>query len=264
MKTISAVALGRRSFMRRLLVLLALGAAAPGVAANDRADPVIDPALRALQVARAELAQAGEVLSAHWLIGHPVHARNGELSAHVSDAVVGADGRLAAIVVQARGMRGTRGGLFKIPWQQLELTSDYAQMLVPLTRHNAWQYRLRRAELAANEHRLSMMLLARVALRQGEPYGTIADLVFTRGGGIKALLVEPFGNDAESRYAYPYRHDKYREGVYTLRYDYAQIARVALPDPATLEIVPAPPAVGGLPRSSGSGQQRYDSAFPIR
>jgi hypothetical protein len=223
-----------------------------------------DAALEALQSARSELARLGEVLSAEWLIAQRVHGRSGALEATVSDLVVGEGGRLTAMIVQARGVDGARGGLFKIPWSQVELTSDYAQVLVPLTRYNAHNYRLRRATFAANERRLSMMLSARVALREGEPYGAMVDMVFTPQGELKAVLVEPFGREGYRRYAYPYRHEHYRDGIYTLAYGYSQLSRVALPDASILEIVPAaPPAIGAVKRAVPSRQLRYDSSFPF-
>jgi hypothetical protein len=242
----------------RIMVWVAAALATwPGQAA------AVSDALRTLESARAELAQIGDVLSSEWLMGRRVYARNGELAADVSDLIVGDGGRLTAVVVHSRGSRGAPGGLFKIPWDQVELTTDYAQLLVPLSRYNAATYRLRRSVLAANERRLSMMRSSRIALSGGEPDGTVADILLSPAGELKAVLVEPFGGDA--RYAYPYRHSEYREGVYTLPYDSLALQRVALPEAALLDIVPAVPPddIGGSRRRAAGGQLRYDSSFPF-
>jgi sporulation protein YlmC with PRC-barrel domain len=249
---------------RRLAVLLIAAMSwHPLIPASARAT---DDALTSLQAAREELAQLGTVLSAQWLLGMRAYGRAGDIAAEVADVIIGDHGALTSAILHVRSIGAARGGLFNIPWRHIEFTSDYAHVLVPLSEHNANGYRMRREQLATKERRLTLMLRGRVALNKGVQYGTIDDLVLTEQGEIRAIVIapSPYINRGE-QYALPYRHDRYREGIYHLPYRYSDAQRLAFPELDMLQITPAPRfAVRQTARDAVRAQRRYHSGFPVQ
>lgn len=171
------------------LVLLALSA--PLSAQTQGAQPMAQPGVDNINWNERELRNG---LSANRLVGMDVRGKRGNSLGEVQHLIVGAQGKVTAIAVESGGFMNIGDTHFRIPWNQVEFGRDMDHVVVPLDERTAEQYRDRkeaeRVATGAREYRLSRIKDGSVTMRDGTTYGEIEDLIVSRNGDIKAVIVD--------------------------------------------------------------------------
>lgn len=178
---------------------------------------------------RWDQAELRNGLSADRLLGMDVSGRNGDSLGEIENIVVSRDGRAEGIIVSAGGVLGVGETFFRVPWNQVQFDRGMERVTVPIAEHNVdtFRWNAESVRTGGNELLVSNILDANAALRGGERYGEIDDVVFGRDGRVKGLVVTSrlMGFDG-NRYAYPFRGNiAFNESAnhFVLPYDRAQI-----------------------------------------
>jgi ribosomal 30S subunit maturation factor RimM len=214
-------------------------------------------------------------ISVDRLIGMDVRGQNGNSLGEVQNVILTAD-KVAAIVVEYGGFLNIGDTHFRVPWSQVKFGSDMDHVLVPLTQQNAEQYQERRSkekvQTAAGEFRARDVIGDTAVLQDGTRYGEIRDLIATRNGDVKALVVNADFEGQRGVYGYPYRGDAFdfNANNYRLPYDRATIA-AARPFDYKLVNIAEPRGTGatmGTGATTGTGaageQRREQREMPVR
>ncbi|WP_230530885.1 PRC-barrel domain-containing protein [Microvirga roseola] len=143
------------------------------------------------------------------VIGGVVHRPNGDPVGTVRDLIIGADGRIAAIVVEGGGASGVPDVVYRIPWDQVGLTPGRDGVAVNLAgSRNDPRYRLFQgtAEVttAPREYRLTEIIGDYARLQTGYGFGIVTDAVFGPEGHLIAILVSRDAASGGGTYAFPY------------------------------------------------------------
>jgi len=140
------------------------------------------------------------------LIDAVVFGANGEELGEVKDLLVGPDGRLRALSIEASGMLDIGPALFTVPWRDATPGPEPDTVSLPITAEEATA--LARADtpdsIGPGGWRVLPLLGRPVHLTGTRNYGTVDDVIFDTPGAIVAAVVMP-RTDPNGPYAFPWR-----------------------------------------------------------
>lgn len=201
-------------------------------------------------------------ISLNRLVGMDVTGKNGKSLGEVQHVLLNTSGKVTAIVVESGGFLNIGDTHFRIPWKEVQFGRDMDHVVVPLSEQTAERYRERRTteqvQTGAREFRFSELKDDAVTLRDGTRYGQVDDLVVTRGGDVKAMVVDADFENARGAYAYPYSPDAFAfdRNTYTLPYDRAQVVTVRPFSYAAMNIAEPRAGTGATGSTGAAGQER--------
>ena len=189
-------------------------AGAPPVEAVERAAPseLAEAAPPEVDLATWDTAELSTGWRAEELFGAVVHGPDGAKIGNVVNLVVGPDGMIQAAIVEAEGALDIGATHLRVPWERVQLGPDLRSATAPVTNENVQDYSLFR-DFQAREpraFRATELIGDYVALEDEPAYAIVDDLVFSREGELKAVVVSPdagFARDhgyAYGDYALPY------------------------------------------------------------
>lgn len=145
--------------------------------------------------------------TAEQLFDQDVYGETGEEAGEVEDLIIGPDGDLKAVIVEAGGFLDIGDTHYRVPWEDVELTPDLEGITVPVTAENVEQYSIfpeDQEPAAERGFRASELMSDYVSLADYPAYGMVQDLVF-RDGELSAVVVYPdVGYGVYGPYAYPW------------------------------------------------------------
>jgi sporulation protein YlmC with PRC-barrel domain len=148
---------------------------------------------------------------ARQLVGNPVNAKDGKEVGAVRDIIVDADGRVAAVVVEGDGPAQVPEALYRIPWDEIDLTQGKRGVVADLSSAIRPEYGLfpgtPGVPTLPREFRIGEVIGDYARLKTGYGYGVVTDAVFTMDGRVMAVLI---GRDALAgggTFAFPFHGD---------------------------------------------------------
>lgn len=133
-------------------------------------------------------------ISLNRLVGMDVRGKNGKSIGEVHNVIVTGQGRISAVVVESGGFMDIGDRHFRIPFEQVQFGRDMDHVIVPLSQQTAQQYRDRatgeQVRTGAGEYRLSRLKDGAFSLQDGTRAGDVEDLIATRSGNIRAVVVD--------------------------------------------------------------------------
>jgi sporulation protein YlmC with PRC-barrel domain len=145
--------------------------------------------------------------TAEQLLDQDVYGETGEEAGEVEDLIVGPDGALKAMIVEAGGFLDIGDTHYRVPWEDVQLTPDLEGITVPVTAENVEAYSIfpeDEEEAPERGFRASELMNDYVSLADYPAYGMVQDLVF-QDGELSAVVVYPdVGYGIGGPYAYPW------------------------------------------------------------
>jgi len=156
-----------------------------------------------------------------------VYGQDGDEIGEVEDIVIGPDGRVVAMIVEAGGFLDIGDTHFRVPWEEVEIRG-YDDVRVPLVEDNIADYDVLRDRsderlVAQREWRASELIEDYAYLSDGSGYGYVDDMLIGQDGEIRAVVVEGgVQQDYGGPYALPWSgydrgwrpgFDRYHTGV---------------------------------------------------
>ncbi|MCB5177457.1 MULTISPECIES: PRC-barrel domain-containing protein [Microvirga] len=143
------------------------------------------------------------------LIGQGVTRKGGEQIGTVRDLIIDADGRLAALVIEGGGALGIPDAVYRIPWNEVNLTPGQNGVTVSLADNSEKpQYGLfpgtEGVSTLPREFRLTEVIGDYARLQTGYGYGYVTDAVFSQEGRLIAVLVSRDAASGGGTFAFPY------------------------------------------------------------
>lgn len=202
--------------------------------------------------------------SAQKLLDMDVKGTNGEKIGDVKDILVDTSGKVSALVVSHGGVLGIGDKELRVPFNEFKPDAKLENLVVSISKDNVEKYRVRDDDRQARsgEMKLSELMDDQVALRGGQRYGDVEDMILSRDGRIKAIVVE--GEGRGNRYAFPWTNGAYDRTASRFSYDYDrdQISRLRPFDYAALGIAGPEDrgtAAGSTPGRTGAGTTGGDT-----
>lgn len=195
--------------MQHVIAMLALAICASSSLAADAA-----AGGSAAPIAPAEAAMR-HGYSARWLIGAEASGRGGESLGKVTDLLIAPDGRVSGVLVGTLPIAAA--------WRQVTIAAGEPHVTVFAGPPG------RPADLVPErEMRATALLGDAFALKSGERYGTVRDLVVSRTGEVAAVVVEEAAGDRNGLRALAWRGARLDPSVDThiLPYDRSQLSRL--------------------------------------
>jgi len=185
--------------------------------------------------------------TADQLFGTPVHGADNKDIGEVENIVVGADGKIEKIIVEAGGFVDIGDVHLAVPWNQVEVGKGLEMVKTRLKEENVENFSLfdgdEEVQTGPRAWRATELLYDYVSLEDYRGYGIVHDLVFAKNGEVEAVLVSPdVGYGAGGPYAYPYYG--YERGfepgadTYRLPHTRDEIAKLGPFDYGKLEVPP--------------------------
>lgn len=160
---------------------------------------------RAAKVTADELYQG---VRASRLMEQDVNGRDGNAIGEVQDVLVGPDGRVRAIVVEAGGFLDIGDAAFRVLWNEVNLTPGAEGVQIEMTKATAERYNLfdgpETVFTGPREFRLSELIGDYARLQDGTGYGLVSDVVISREGRISGVIVTRDIGLGAGAYGYPY------------------------------------------------------------
>lgn len=176
-----------------------------------------------------------------------VYGQDGEDIGEIENLVVGAEGRIQKIIVEAGGVWGIGTTHFGVPWDQVQIGQNLERVTVPVNEENVEDFSLfgEGDEVQAGERawRASELMGDYVSLQDYRGYGVVQDLLFSQDGEVIAVIVYPdVGYGVGAPYAYPYYGYDYGfdpgSDYYELPYTRDEIAELGPFDYSTFRATP--------------------------
>ena len=146
--------------------------------------------------------------TAEQLFDQDDYGETGEEAGEVEDLIIGPDGALKAVIVEAGGFIDIGDTHYRVPWEDVKLTPDLEGIQVPVTAENIEEYSVfpeDQEPAAERGFRASELMNDYVSLADYPGYGIVQDLVF-QNGELTAVVVYPSaGYGVYGPYAYPWR-----------------------------------------------------------
>lgn len=190
---------------------IAIVTAAAGVCAapalSQSANPAVQPTMEG-QVSQL----APNAFYAGWraeqLLGQQVFRKNGNEIGTVRDLIVDSDGRLAALLLAGGGALNIPSALYRIPWNEIDLTPGQNGVVTSLTDGKRPQYTLfpgtEGVPTLPREFRLTEVIGDYARLQTGYGYGYVSDVVFNEDGRLTAILVSRDGVSGGGTFAFAF------------------------------------------------------------
>ena len=126
------------------------------------------------------------------LVGKPVHGENTGEIGEVVDLVVGADNRIAGVVVAVEGLGGVDAARVPVPWEWVDHQIGLPTVVLPWTRADVdWLLAEgdRTASADVGGWKTSWLDGADAEFAAGGVFGTVEGFVFNPGGEVEAIVV---------------------------------------------------------------------------
>lgn len=185
-------------------------------------------------------------LRAEQLLDTDVYGEDGNEIGEVENIIVGPDGKIRSLVVEAGGFWDIGDTHVAVPWNQVKISTDNNRVFVPLKEDNLPNFSLfnndENVGTGPREWKVTELLDDTVQLRDAPRYGVVDDLIFDRAGQLQAVLVNrdtrygaPYGPYAYPYYGYGYGRD-YDPGntVYILPYSEKELSNLQRFDTARM------------------------------
>jgi sporulation protein YlmC with PRC-barrel domain len=150
----------------------------------------------------------GQGLQADALLENDVYDQDGDEIGEVEDIIIGPDGQIRRLVVEAGGFLDIGDTHFAVSWDEATL-GETGGVTVPFNEANIGDYSMfnniddQPAE--GRNWRVKELLGDYVTSGEGDAWGLVEDVVFNREGALQAVIV---GSDAVygfgNRYAFPW------------------------------------------------------------
>jgi sporulation protein YlmC with PRC-barrel domain len=146
---------------------------------------------------------------ARQLIGQSVKAKDGRTVGSVSDIIVDADGRAAALVIEGGGAAQVPDALYRIPWSNVDLTPGQDGVTADLSSGRQPQHALfpgtPGVPILPREFRVREIVGDYARLKTGYGYGIVTDAVFASDGRVIAVLVSRDAAAGGGTAAFPFQ-----------------------------------------------------------
>jgi uncharacterized protein YrrD len=174
---------------------------------SQASNPAVQPALEG-QVSQL----APEALYEGWrsqqLIGQQALHRNGDELGIVRDLIIDADGRLAAVLIVGGGTVSTPDALYRILWNDIDLTPGQNGIVATISKDEKARYALfpgtEGVQTLPREFRLTEVLGDYARLQTGYGYGYVTDVVFSRDSRLIAVLISRDAASGGGTFAFPF------------------------------------------------------------
>lgn len=192
--------------LRITLAVFAAGALTTP-ALSQASNPAVQPALE------GHVSQlAPDALYEGWrwqqLIGQQALRRSGGEVGIVRDLIIDTDGRLAAALIAGRGTVSAPDALYRIPWNEIDLTPGQKHIVATISADEKARYALfpgmEGVQTLPREFRLTEVLGDYARLQTGYGYGYVTDVVFSRDGRLIAVLISRDAASGGGTFAFPF------------------------------------------------------------
>jgi sporulation protein YlmC with PRC-barrel domain len=153
-----------------------------------------------------------------------VHGPGGEEIGDIENIIIGKDGRILSVIAEVGGLWDIGDTHISVPWNQVKVGTGFDRVTIPVTEENISNYSLfkdnyltamdakgdRQAvddDLTTGPRAWKLTDLTNdyVLLQDRTGYGWVDDVIFSRDGEIKAVVVRPdVGYGTPGTYAYPF------------------------------------------------------------
>ena len=161
------------------------------------------------------------------LIDGEVRGAEGEEVGDVLNLILGSEGQLKSIIVEAGGFLDIGDNHFRVPWDEVEVAADHKSVTVPIAADNVDAYTVFNGEridkkVAENSYRATELVRSFIALEDRKAYGMVTDLVFTDEGDLEAVVIQPtVGAGRNAYYALPYMQGTFNRTTGTWDFPYS-------------------------------------------
>ena len=181
---------------------IALALAATPLAAAGAATDKID-------ITTWDQAELYEGWTAEQLFDTEVRGSENDELGEIENLVIGADGKVTKIIVEAGGFLDIGDTHFAVPWDRVEFGPDMEWVRIPVDEDNVEEFGLfeggEEPTTGPRAWRASELINDYVRLQDGVGYGIVQDIVFSQDGDVEAVVVYPdVGYGIGPPYAYPY------------------------------------------------------------
>jgi sporulation protein YlmC with PRC-barrel domain len=179
---------------------------------------VAAPALAAdaIDIRTWKLDEAGRAgWSVRKLIGTKAFGPNSKKVGNVENLIFGPDGKVRKLIVTTGGFLGIGDTPLAVNWKDVKVGPDVAYVNTPLTTESVAKYGLfdgmpDKVAIGPREWRATELIGDYVNLHGGLHYGHVRDLIISKDGELKAVIVGPgvgyggHGSHDYNYYAYPF------------------------------------------------------------
>lgn len=198
--------------------------AAPPASASDRSAAPAPSTSRpgAVDITTWDQADLRQGFSAERLMDMKAKGSKGENIGDVKDILVDRNGKVTALIISHGGVFGIGDKELRVPFNQVKTDAKLESLVVPIAKENVENFRIKgdRQAKAVDEMKVSKLLKDEVALRGGAKYGDVEDIIISRDGQVKAIVVDADDAQRRGRYAMPWRGDVYDPARNRFTYDY--------------------------------------------
>jgi hypothetical protein len=171
------------------------------------ANPAVHPSLEG-QVSQLAPDALYEGWRSQQLIGQHAHRRSGEEIGVIRDLIIDAGGRLAAVLIAGGGTLNIPDALYRVPWNEVDLTSGRKGIAIDLSDGKRPHYALfpgtEGVLTLPREFRLTEVLGDYARLQTGYGYGYVTDAVFNADGRLIAVLISRDAASGGGTFAFPF------------------------------------------------------------
>lgn len=191
----------------RMTFAILAATALPASVVSQTLNPAVQPALDG-QVSQLAPDALYEGWRAQQLIGQRALRRSGDGIGVVRDLIIDADGRLAAALIAGGGALSTPDALYRIPWNEIDLTPGQEDIVVNISENEKPRYALfpgsEGVQTLPREFRLTEILGDYARLQTGYGYGYVTEAVFRRDGRLIAVLISRDMASGGGTFAFPF------------------------------------------------------------
>jgi sporulation protein YlmC with PRC-barrel domain len=191
----------------RIKVAIFAAGALTTPALSQASNPAVQPALEGHM---SQLAPDALYEGWRWqqLIGQQALRRSGGEVGIVRDLIIDMDGRLAAALIGSRGTVSAPDALYRIPWNEIDLTPGQKHIVATISADEKARYALfpgtEGVQTLPREIRLTEVLGDYARLQTGYGYGYVTDVVFSRDGRLIAVLISRDAASGGGTFAFPF------------------------------------------------------------
>lgn len=252
-----------------LMLVAGSAVALPAHTAQDRGqDQGQDQKKSEAAGADAATPQAGQLARLTQFFGVAVDAREGDRLGSLEDLLIGPDGRIAALIVTARGPDDKT---WQVPWSTARPDDDWTRIVVDAPKDGAKEYPVYRGRVAGtlgtvDSALASLLLQAEVRDGLGNRLGEVVDVRIDLSGRVYSVLFAPEADLAdeieqavesegfltaapeENLYVVPWSHAQVKEDLPAI------VAGTTSEEPEAVVIIGSPP--NSPPSAPASSRQR--------
>lgn len=170
------------------------------------------------------------------LLGVAVKGEGGDDLGDIRNIVVGPNGQIQSVIVEAGGFLDIGDTHFDVPWDQVQVADDMESVTVPVNEDNFNEFNLfgdsYQTEISERDWKVTELLDDYVSLTDRADYGYVDDVIFDADGQLTTVVVTPdVAYGTRGYYGYPYYgyNDGFQPGMdrYELPFDSVEIQELA-------------------------------------